>query len=333
MTQFQFAITGPDVEMTVELPLGATVIGRDASSEIVIDHPRILRRHFRFEVSEDDVHVIPLNRRSRLKHNGDTIPPEIPTELSVGDRIQFGPFMGTLGVATVEEVVVEAVEEGGSAETEPDDYTETPEPAPAGGGTPPSANLPDFLRFAPPPPPDYTHQIPAGLGRHSVRYINYLPQIYHTDFTSRFIALIEALYMPILWQVENFDFYLDVKTMPPHFLNWVAGWFGISFDSTWTVEQRRSLIREAHTLYPRRGTKKALERLLEIYTGRTPEILDLQDDQDPFTFTVKLPVRERDVNRQLVERLIEANKPAHTTYTLEFSSRVDLDTVLSHLDF
>ncbi|MCB0008640.1 MAG: hypothetical protein KDE04_19380, partial [Anaerolineales bacterium] len=82
-----------------------------------------------------------------------------------------------------------------------------------------------------------------------------------------------------------------------------------------------------------RGSKRALSRLLEIYTGRTPEIQDLQEDQDPFTFTVRLPMRERDTNRTLLEQLIEANKPTHTSYILEFSGQLDLDVVYSKLDF
>ena len=44
-------------------------------------------------------------------------------------------------------------------------------------------------------------------------------------------------------------------------------------------------------------------------------------------------MRERDTNRTLLEQLIEANKPTHTSYILEFSGQLDLDVVYSKLDF
>ncbi len=52
--------------------------------------------------------------------------------------------------------------------------------------------MPDYLRRAPLPPPDYTREIPDGLERHSMRYLEYLPGIYHSDFTSRFIGEIRT---------------------------------------------------------------------------------------------------------------------------------------------
>jgi P2-related tail formation protein len=78
---------------------------------------------------------------------------------------------------------------------------------------------------------------------------------------------------------------------------------------------------EAHEIYGRRGTKRALARVLEIYTGVEPDILDLEDDEDPFTFTVRLPFRENEVDRHLLERIVDANKPAHTNYQLLFDKK------------
>ncbi len=75
---------------------------------------------------------------------------------------------------------------------------------------------------------------------------------------------------------------------------------------------------EAHEIFARRGTAWALSRVLEIYTGVEPEIIDLEKDEDPFTFKVKMPVAETEVDRQLIERIVDANKPAHTNYQLLF---------------
>jgi hypothetical protein len=75
-----------------------------------------------------------------------------------------------------------------------------------------------------------------------------------------------------------------------------------------------------------------LTRLLEIYIGRTPEIID-DETQEPFTFTVKLPQRRRDLSDLLVgiEQIIQANKPVHTSYQLEFGRRADFDDILGRL--
>ncbi len=123
---------------------------------------------------------------------------------------------------------------------------------------------------------------------------------------------------PIEWNVDNFDLYLNPRTTPAGFLPWLANWFSISFDSTWSEAQRRLLLSEAHEIFARRGTRWALARVLEIYTGKEPEILDQEEKEDPFTFMVRLPVTEKEFQRNLIEQIVDANKPAHTNYKLEF---------------
>ena len=137
---------------------------------------------------------------------------------------------------------------------------------------------------------------------------------------SRFLGLFESILTPIEWNVDNFDMFLDAGTSPLAFLPWLAGWYEIVFDDTWSETQRRTLLNEAPQIYARRGTRWSLCRLIEIYTGSLPEIVEFADPKDPFTFTIKLPLRERDVNRQLLENLIDQNKPAHSSYILEFRS-------------
>lgn len=137
---------------------------------------------------------------------------------------------------------------------------------------------------------------------------------------ARFLAIFESVLTPIEWDIDNFDLYLDPRTAPSEFLPWLSGWFSITFDSTWSEEQRRALLSEAHQIFARRGTRWALSRVLEIYTGVQPEIVDLDEKADPFTFTVRVPLAEDDVDRLLVERIIDASKPAHTNYKLLFET-------------
>ncbi|HSM58122.1 MAG TPA: phage tail protein I [Candidatus Sulfomarinibacteraceae bacterium] len=166
---------------------------------------------------------------------------------------------------------------------------------------------------------DYTP--PPGLSLSHSNYIKYLPDIYWgngNDFIIRFLALLESILAPIKWNVDNFDLFLDPRTAPADFLPWLAGWFDLAFDESWSEESRRALLADAHKIYSRRGTVWALRHLLEIYTGKTPEIDDTSPGLDPFTFLVRIPLPERQVNRTVIERLIDANKPAHTSYQLLF---------------
>lgn len=135
---------------------------------------------------------------------------------------------------------------------------------------------------------------------------------------SRFLGIFEAILTPIEWNIDNFDLYLNPGEAPTGFLPWLAQWYEIPFDDSWDEGKRRALLKDAHLLYGRRGTRWALERILEIYTGSKPEIDDQSSDLEPFTFTVRIPVRRQELNQELIQRIIDMNKPAHTTYKLKF---------------
>jgi len=160
--------------------------------------------------------------------------------------------------------------------------------------------------------------LPPGLDCNSHLLLDYLPGIYHTDFMSRYLALFESILVPIQWNIDNFDLFLSPGTAPADFLPWLAGWFDVIFNDNWTEAQRRAFLQEAHRLFARRGTRWALARLLEIYLGVQPEIDDTGSKLEPFTFAVNIPLRENEVKLELIERLIDLHKPAHTSYKLRF---------------
>ncbi|HRQ36760.1 MAG TPA: phage tail protein I [Chloroflexota bacterium] len=178
--------------------------------------------------------------------------------------------------------------------------------------------VPPALSPVPEPEGEPAYTPPPGLSLTESRYLQYLPGIYHTSFMKRFLALFESIYAPIEWTVDNFDVFLHPATAPADFLPWLANWFDLTFDQSWDEAKRRAILTEAHQIYARRGTRWALSRVLEIYTGLTPDIDDASEALEPFTFTVMLPVPESEVNGALIARLINAHKPAHTSYTLRF---------------
>ena len=57
----------------------------------------------------------------------------------------------------------------------------------------------------------------------------------------------------------------------------------------------------------------------KIYLGQKTEIDDTSSQLEPLTFLVRIPLTESSVDRELVENLIDLNKPAHTTYQLAFA--------------
>jgi phage tail-like protein len=151
-------------------------------------------------------------------------------------------------------------------------------------------------------------------------YIQYLPSYYQNEFTHRFLALFESILKPIEWHVDHFDLYLDPGTAPADFLPWLMNWFDLHFDESWSEAKKRMFLKEAHDIFAYRGTKRALRRVLEIYTGVTPHIDDQSEGLAPFTFEVTLDLRDDMVSRQLIEQLIEAHKPVHTRCVLTFAS-------------
>jgi len=306
-------VSGPEVSETIDMAAGTMVIGRQDGVEIRLNHAMVSRRHAQIECQPEACQVSDLGSANGSSVDGQPLAANTPHVLEPGATIQIGPF----------ELLFEqiAVEPPPKPKPKPKPAVKPAKPKPA-----PKKAAPE-----PPPPPlepppvaeqefDYS-QPPPGLSKTDSRYLDYLPGIYHTDFMARFLAIFESTAAPIEWNVDNFDLYLHPDTAPAGFLPWLANWFSISFDPTWTEEQRRTLLSEAHEIYARRGTRRALARVLQIYTGVKPEILDLEDDGDPFTFTVKLPLTEADTDRDLLERIVDANKPAHTNYQLLFQKR------------
>lgn len=306
---FQVAISGPDGEDTLVLPEGVTTIGRQEGNEIHLDSPLVSRRHARITVTADACTIMDLGSANGTEVNGERLEANAPVQLSSGAAVRIGPFHLTFEQIPVEPapppepVIKETVVEDVPVKLEPQPVppVETAEKVDAG--------------------PDYS-QPPPGLTKSSSRYLEYLPGIYHTDFMARFLAIFESILTPVEWQVDHFDLYLNPKTTPEGFLPWLANWFSITFGPGWTVEQQREMLAEAHDIFARRGTKWALSRVLEIYTGKSPEILDgVEENEDPFTFTVKIPLTLKEVNRELIEQIVDANKPAHTNYKLLFKRK------------
>jgi len=184
------------------------------------------------------------------------------------------------------------------------------------------------------------------------QYLHHLPAIYREDeFLGRFLMLFESFWAPIDRQIDGLFYYLDPQMTPPEFLPWLASWIHLVLDERWPEDKRRRLLQSAVALYRKRGTRQGLEEYLEIYTGARPQIVEhrahnfrlgqnarlgpgvaLGRANKPHTFTVALCLpatdegdgdkgAQQELARRQIEAIIEAEKPAHTSFTLRLESK------------
>ena len=152
------------------------------------------------------------------------------------------------------------------------------------------------------------------------RLRQYLPSIYQeSDFVGRFLRVFEDQLNPVEKVLENIWSYFDPRMAPPSFLPWLASWIDLVLDENWPEARRRELIHSGTELYRWRGTRRGLLSYLRIYAGVEPEITEQLTAKGggPYHFTVTLQVQDASpVDEARVRAIIEAEKPAHTNYTL-----------------
>lgn len=146
---------------------------------------------------------------------------------------------------------------------------------------------------------------------------------------------------------------------PSEFLEWLAGWVGLTLRADLDELRQRDFIARAVSLYRLRGTRRGLEEYVRIYTrlGVTIDELatpfqigvhstigvdSLLDGGAPHFFRVLIRLPSPDPaeiarHREVVTSIIDVEKPAHTHYTLRWEtptlqvgvhSSVGIDTLL-----
>lgn len=156
--------------------------------------------------------------------------------------------------------------------------------------------------------------------------LDYLPEIYQQDpFIGRFLRIFEEVLAPIERMLDSMPAYFDPTVTRPDVLEWLAGWLGVSLDERWPLIRRRVYVRRASELFSLRGTARGLSIAIEALTGIIPEITqptvaELANDpaQRQFRFRVTLHTPDSvTIDREALERAIEAEKPAFAAYALE----------------
>ncbi|HEB65828.1 MAG TPA: FHA domain-containing protein [Chloroflexi bacterium] len=326
---YTLRITGPEGIRVQTLAPGEHSLGRQPGNDILLPNREVSRRHALLACTPQGCAITDLGSSNGTYLEGKKLAAYTPYPIALPAHLKIGPFQLRLEAAGERAARAAALpEEAAPPKAEPAPKEATPPRAAGKGAAPKKARksrktAPPSRPPAPPSPPKgaappQMPAVPEGLEIHSQQLLRYLPAIYHTDFMSRFLGLFESILLPIEWTIDNFDLYLDALTSPADFLPWWENLMGLAADASWSVEQRRALLREAHHLFARRGTPGALSRLLEIYTGSAPRIRDTDPDLPPHTFVVQWERLPEGVNRALLEALIATHKPAHTDFRVEF---------------
>lgn len=148
-------------------------------------------------------------------------------------------------------------------------------------------------------------------------YLHDLPVIYQdNDFLGRMLLIFEALWEPLEQRQDHLHMYFDPRTAPVLCLEWIASWLDLGLVTQLPDWRRRKLIAEAYGLYSIRGTAYALERIIELCTGLTCEILN--SAHEPFVFQVRISIPAGgDAQRDQIEKLINLHKPAFSRCDLQ----------------
>lgn len=161
-----------------------------------------------------------------------------------------------------------------------------------------------------------------------------LPGLYHDDdFVQRFVSAFDTALAPAVAALDNLPAYLDPAVAPADFVEWLAGWVGVSLDENWPLERRRDLVARAAPLYRRRGTAGALAEQVALYAGVVPEVIETGGvawSAEPGAalpgsaetrLTVRVVVPDPSaVDVRRLEAIVAEAKPAHIPATVEVTA-------------
>lgn len=103
------------------------------------------------------------------------------------------------------------------------------------------------------------------------------PEIYRerNSFFHRYISIFSSIYNDYAGDIEALPELLDLDTCPVELLTIYGGWMGIDLRGDFLDEDiLRDLVKEAYSLNRMKGTKRAMERILEIILREKAIVLE-----------------------------------------------------------
>jgi phage tail-like protein len=294
---------GDTLVQTVALDRPVLTIGRTPENGLALADTLVSRHHAELRLEPQGLTLTDLHSSNGTFVEGIRLPPDQPRLLANGAHFQIGPFLLTYQVGTDENNGTSLSTDMVAVEALPLQPVEAMQPVRELARAP--------MHLPRPSSPAPVASDPASM------YIESLPVIYaDNDFLARFLLLFQNVWEPLEQRQDHIELYFDPRTSPASFLPWLASWLDLSFNQHWPETRRRRLLAEAIDLYRWRGTRYGLVRMIEVCTGITPEVTE--NTAQPYTFDVKIALpRGGDIDKNLIDELIQAHKPAHAGYRLE----------------
>ncbi len=144
-----------------------------------------------------------------------------------------------------------------------------------------------------------------------------------------FLDVMDELHAPTELILKDIARFFDPYETPDRFVPYLATWVDLErllyetpyarTPSPWPsgTGRLRELIAAAAYLSEWRGTGKGLLRFLEVATGMTGFTVTENPGQRPFHVRFQAPAGSERY-RELIQRIIDQEKPAYVTYDLEF---------------
>jgi len=149
-------------------------------------------------------------------------------------------------------------------------------------------------------------------------------------FLQRLTSGLDQVLAPVFSTLDNLAAYFDPTVAPEDFLAWLAEWVGLPLDQNWPVPRQRQLVATAVDLHGSRGTLRGLRDHVALFTGCEVEVSDTTDGVAPGTtekggpaarvpsirVVVTVPAGGA-VDRERLERVVTAAKPAHVLHEIK----------------
>lgn len=304
----------------VDLAPGPNSIGRvkrpGRADELVLDHPQVSADHAIVTAVETGCYITDLGSQNGtfLNDEDTSLEPQRSRLLRYRDSIRIGPY---------QLVYTRTIAVAASASWRSSPQIIPPEVA---------ARQPHVV--APIDLASLRHGLHQPVLNHPTSdYMQYLPGLYHTsNLINDLLLSCEAAWQPIEAILDALHWYCDPRIAPADMLPWLAAWLGITIDANWTIAQQRLVIANAIKLLRWRGTRQGLIDWIELLTGLRPIMIEVGQEpalQPPLAeheFCLIFEQAEWDrVDAQvkdLVERIIQQEKPIQTTHRIESRSSV-----------
>jgi len=150
-------------------------------------------------------------------------------------------------------------------------------------------------------------------------YLEYLPAYYSQDSESlyRYLAIFQTIMDETSSTIDTLTDLLDIRSTNDEFLSWLSQWLGLVRDYRWSEEKWREFLQRAPELYKKAGTKNGLSEMIELYSGKVPEIEEYLNNpvkrkENQFFFCVKIDADFSELEVAVITSIVNEFKPAYT---------------------